>query len=162
MQDTDLLIELLERLGLLLRTERRRRSSSHGLSEVHLALLDYLARCNRFSNTPGAASEYLGITKGTISQSIKLLESRGLVRKQTDKEDKRITRLTLTRKGMALAQRRASDSWYTFLQCGSCRHLQSSASGHFCGLTRQPLEASDLDKICMEHESVFTVDASGQ
>ena len=184
MENADLLVELLERLGLLLRTERRRRSSSHGLSEVHLALLDYLARCNRFSNTPGAASEYLGITKGTISQSIKLLESRGLVRKHTDREDKRITRLTLTRAGAALARPRAVDAWHavleelpkdelavatrtlrallaglqekndyrTFQQCGSCRHLVSDESEYRCGLTRQPLKASDLERICMDHE----------
>ncbi len=191
MQDPDPppleLMELLERLGLLLQTERRRQSSLHGLSEVHLALLHYLARCNRFSNTPRAVSEYLGITKGTISQSIKLLESRGLLRKRPDKEDRRIMRLALTRKGTALARSGSADAWHsvlarlpkddlavaaralqallaglqesngyrTFLQCGTCRHLESTGSGHRCGLTGQPLKASDLDRICMEHQPLY-------
>ena len=104
MNNRDLLLELLERTGLLLRTERRRVSAAHDLSEVHLAILDYLARCNRFSNTVLAVSNYLGITKGTISQSIKLLEGRGFIKKKPDPHDRRVTRLTLTAKGSKLAK----------------------------------------------------------
>ena len=44
------------------------------LEPVHLATLRYLCNCNRFSNTASAITEYLGQTKGTISQTLKVLE----------------------------------------------------------------------------------------
>ncbi|RMG33352.1 MAG: MarR family transcriptional regulator [Gammaproteobacteria bacterium] len=116
MDEPELLIDLLEHIGLLLRTERRRQSATHRLSEVHLAILDYLAHCNRFSNTPLAVSTYLGITKGTISQSIKLLESKGLIKKETDKDDRRVIHLSLTRKGSAITRSRPAANWRKALQ----------------------------------------------
>lgn len=114
--DRQRLLDLLERLGTLLRTERRRISAQNGLSEVHLAILDYLSRCNRFSNTPQAVSAWLGITKGTISQSIKLLESRGLLKKQPDAEDRRVVRLGLTRRGRTLARSGMDGAWHAVLR----------------------------------------------
>jgi len=66
--------DLLERLTLILRADDRR---TPGLLPTHRALLRYLGRANRYSNTPGAAALFLGQTKGTVSQSIALLERRG-------------------------------------------------------------------------------------
>ena len=39
-------------------------------------VLFYLNQANRFSNTPQALTEYLGLTKGTVSQTVLVLESR--------------------------------------------------------------------------------------
>lgn len=95
--------DLVERLGGLIRAEQRAAGIEDQLQPVHQDVLHYLARCNRYSNTPAAVTEYLQITKGTVSQSIQLLERRGLVLKRPDKQDGRIVRLRLSAKGHRLA-----------------------------------------------------------
>lgn len=73
--------------------------------DVHLRALKYLERCNRYSNTPSALGVFLGTTKGTVSQSVKVLEERGLVEKFEDREDRRVIRLRLTKKGQSFIDR---------------------------------------------------------
>lgn len=93
------LLELVERLGNLMRAEARRVSSDDQLSAVHVQALIYLANANRYSNTPQALGEYLGLTKGTISQSLLLLDRRGLVERYQDDIDRRVVRLRLSATG---------------------------------------------------------------
>ncbi|WP_244467858.1 MarR family winged helix-turn-helix transcriptional regulator [Nitratireductor soli] len=73
-----------------------------GLKPAQWEALRYLARANRFSNTPGALTAYLGATKGTVSQTLMALERAGLVRKSADAADRRSVRLELTAAGAAL------------------------------------------------------------
>jgi len=87
--------ELVERLGTLVRAERRRAAGALGLQPVHLQVLEYLSRCNRYSNTPQAVAAYLGTTKGTISQSLAVLERGGWIRKRSDPADGRVVRLEM-------------------------------------------------------------------
>ena len=47
---------------------------------MHLQALIYLSKANRYSNTPQALADYLGLTKGTVSQTLLLLDRRGLDR----------------------------------------------------------------------------------
>ena len=96
--------DLLERLNNLLRMEVRAFGLKYGLQPVRIEELVYLTRCNRYSDTPQAVTEYLGLTKGTVSQSLKVLEQKGFLRKQQDKEDKRITHLAVTAKGRKLVE----------------------------------------------------------
>lgn len=104
--------DLLERIGSLFRTEQRNAGAGSQMQPVHQDVLHYLARCNRYSNTPAAVTEYLQITKGTVSQSIQVLERRGLVLKQPDTRDGRIVRLRLSARGRRLADRlRTSATW---------------------------------------------------
>ncbi|WP_417543726.1 MarR family winged helix-turn-helix transcriptional regulator [Marinobacter sp.] len=91
--------QLLERLSSLLQSENRARLNQYGLQTVQFEALHYLSICNRYSNTPKAVAEYLGLTKGTVSQSIKVLENKGLLIKEQDRKDKRITRLQITASG---------------------------------------------------------------
>ena len=95
---------LLERLNNLLRMEVRSFGLKYGLQPVQIEALTYLTRCNRYSDTPQAVTEYLGLTKGTVSQSLKVLEQKGFLRKQQDTEDKRITHLAVTAKGRKLIE----------------------------------------------------------
>nr|WP_225937236.1 MarR family winged helix-turn-helix transcriptional regulator [Myxococcus sp. RHSTA-1-4] len=74
----------------------------HGLQPVHLQALRYLQSCNRYSNTPAALTEYLGLTKGTVSQTLLLLEEKGLLRKEASTEDRRVVHLFLTDAGRAV------------------------------------------------------------
>ena len=99
---------LLERLGLLERSGQRERARRMGLPEVQLAILDYLSRCNSYSDTLRDVSEYLGITPGTLSQSLAQLERKGLIRRQRDGRDRRIWHLRLTDRGKELISRERS------------------------------------------------------
>jgi DNA-binding MarR family transcriptional regulator len=97
----DELLQLVELLGRVLDGELR--DGRDGLQRVHLRALAYLRVANRYSNTPRALAEFLGLTKGTVSQSLLLLDRRGLVERAPDPEDGRVVRLRLSAKGRRLA-----------------------------------------------------------
>jgi DNA-binding MarR family transcriptional regulator len=59
----------------------------------------FLTHCNRYSNTPIGVTEYLGATKGTISQTLLLLQTKGLIQAAPDERDRRKTHLELTQSG---------------------------------------------------------------
>ena len=81
---------LIERIGRLLSTD----AHAGGLLPVQWEALRYLGRANRFSRTPAALTAYLGLTKGTVSQTVHVLEAKGLVTKQVDPADRRGRRLS--------------------------------------------------------------------
>lgn len=89
----------LERVSSLLRHELREALIPLGLQPVQFEVLDYIARCNRYSDTPMAVTEYLGQTKGSVSQTLKVLEKNELIVKVADSEDRRVVRLRLTTAG---------------------------------------------------------------
>ena len=96
LKDPLTLLGILDRLANLLRADLRRVGTATGLQAVHLQALIYLAQANRFSNTPQALAEYLGLTKGTVSQSLLLLDRRGLIERYEDELDRRVVRLRLS------------------------------------------------------------------
>ena len=96
--------DVLERLCNLVRMEMRSFGQQYGVQPVQLEALTYLTHCNRYSDSPQAVGEYLGLTKGTVSQSLKVLEKKGFLRKQQDREDKRVVHLTPTAKGRRLVE----------------------------------------------------------
>jgi len=98
------LFDLLERLSSLTRVWFRQHPLLADLQPIQLSALLYLARCNRYSNTPLAVTEYLGLTKGTVSQSLKALEAKGLIVKTQDAADKRSVHLSLTEPARALLE----------------------------------------------------------
>ncbi len=93
---------LLERLAALIQQSVREEALRHGLQPVHLQILAYLARANRYSALPIAIAEYLGITRGTVSQSLALLERKGFIAKAPDEQDARRVQLRLTPAGETL------------------------------------------------------------
>ncbi len=97
--------ELLERIGSLVRASERAVGQDEGLQPVQLHALAYLSRCNRYSDTPRAVAEYLGITKGTTSQTLKRLQDKALVATRPDPDDGRVVRLRLSAKGKRVVQR---------------------------------------------------------
>lgn len=88
--------EYLERIANLIRTDVRRTGLASGLQPVQLEALHYLSRCNRYSNTPVTVAEFLGLTKGTVSQTLGVLEANRLIEKQADPRDRRVVHLVLT------------------------------------------------------------------
>ena len=57
---------LIERLGRLLQTEEQ----ETGLNPAQWQALRFLGRANRFSRTPATVADYLGSTRGTVSQTL--------------------------------------------------------------------------------------------
>lgn len=94
--------KLIERISSLLRSEERKKYAAIGLQPVHGQVLEYLAKCNKYSNTHTSVAEYLGLTKGTVSQSIQILERKRYLDKTTDSLDGRVVHLSLTETGQAL------------------------------------------------------------
>jgi DNA-binding MarR family transcriptional regulator len=94
----------LERLARLMRAGEY----ENGLNPAQWEALRYLSRANRFSNSPGALTRYLGATKGTISQTVKALERKGYVTKASRPGEKRSITLVLTPKGEEALSR---DPW---------------------------------------------------
>jgi DNA-binding MarR family transcriptional regulator len=104
MMNALLIHEYLERLTNLFRSEERKSGVEFGLQPVQLEALHYLAMCNRYSDTPLAVAEYLGLTKGTVSQTLLVLEAKGLVTKIGDVEDRRLVHLQVTPTGRRLLE----------------------------------------------------------
>jgi DNA-binding MarR family transcriptional regulator len=119
----------LERLARLMRAGEH----EGGLNPAQREALRFLARANRFSNSPGALTRYLGATKGTISQTVKALERKGLVAKTTRPGERRSVALTLTPEAVAVL---AGDPWTKL----------AAAVGDLRGKTRRRL-ARGLDEL---------------
>lgn len=179
MADPDL-GELIERLSAVLAGEARRHWDGMDLHPVHGRILVYLAHANRYSNTLTALVDYLGATKGTVSQSLERLVERGLVERSADAADQRISRLALTEAGRRMVRDSQPPSWAaatggadaasaatsltailgrlqqgagrrTFGACRTCIHHQRSDGRSRCGLTGEALSGPDGDRWCREH-----------
>ncbi len=176
---TSRVLELLERIASLLRSEVRKTSAEDGLEPVHIMSLWYLTQANRFSNNPLAVGEYLGLSKGNMSQRLNVLEQKGLIRKAADNEDRRRVHLEVTKRGLTvLAKNYPPKAWpatatevslekrldrvlrrmvaenggRTFGQCRTCRFHQNKADAPYCGLLELPLAPHQANQICLEHE----------
>lgn len=93
-----MIADLMERLGRLVRAGEH----AHGLNPAQWEALRYLGRANRFSRFPGALCDYLGATKGTVSQTLIALERKGLVERLRDPDNGRKVALGLTGAGAGM------------------------------------------------------------
>jgi len=91
--------ELIECMTALIRSEERKKCTELGLQVVHFHVLNYLSRCNKHSDTPAAIANYLGMTRGTVSQSLIILEKKGYIGKMQDTADKRVVHIRLLAAG---------------------------------------------------------------
>lgn len=101
--------DLIERIGMVRRAQRREVATRAGLSLAQLDALAYLSACNRYSDTPAAVAEFLDTTRGTASQSLLALERKGLVVRTGDPRDRRVSHLAPTDAGRRIAARAADD-----------------------------------------------------
>lgn len=102
------MFDLVERMATLIRSEERKKCTELGLQPVHFQVLDYLSRCNRFSDTPAALANYLGMTRGTVSQTLLLLEKKGFIQKKSDAGDRRMVHLYLLDAGASILEKARS------------------------------------------------------
>jgi DNA-binding MarR family transcriptional regulator len=176
-----LLYDRIERVANLLGARARATARAHGVEPIQLDVLHFLARCNRYSDTSKAVTEFFGLTKGTVSQTIAALHRKGLVDKQPDPADGRRIHLVLTRAGERVVRevfppallravvapddeplvtglegllRRMlhASGAASFGECQSCAHFRREGERRYrCGLTGEALRRPDIEKICLEH-----------
>ncbi|MBN8631119.1 MAG: MarR family transcriptional regulator [Rhodobacterales bacterium] len=176
MTDTRALSELILRLARLEQAE----AWQDDLNPAQRAALAYLARANRFSRAPSQVAEYLGTTRGTASQTLKALGSKGHVTAETVQGDRRSIRYQVTDSGRTeVAQvgglerafeeldRNARGALHALLDdvlgkairanrsrpfglCQDCTHFRPAGPGGFCGLLSEPLTPEETHQICHE------------
>ena len=108
--------KLIERISTLIRAEERKKHATLGLQPIHIQVLDYLNDCNSYSNTAVGLTEYFGLTKGTVSQTLQVLERKGYIEKQLDEEDARVTHLLLSKNGELLLKNANNDDVFNKAQ----------------------------------------------
>lgn len=152
------------------------------LNPAQIAALGFLSRANRFSRAPSHVAEYLGTTRGTMSQTLKALVRKGYVREIRSETDRRSISCSLTAEGTAaaarlsqltaaiedlpaqvqtalrdnlssvLAKQLAAQGDRPFGICAFCAHHRTTENGAFCALLALPLAQYETTQIC--HEQV--------
>ena len=92
---TNRALNLLERIARVINND----ASLSELKPAQWEALRFFSQANRFSSNPSALTAYLGVTKGTVSQTIIALERKGLVKKHKVKGDGRAVNIVLTKNG---------------------------------------------------------------
>ncbi|HIF10755.1 MAG TPA: MarR family transcriptional regulator [Sneathiellales bacterium] len=87
--------DLVDRIGRIVHAIQ----FASGLNPAQWEALRFLSRANSYSRSPGALAEYLGSTKGTVSQTIIALESKGYVVRNRSETDRRSINIELTDEG---------------------------------------------------------------
>lgn len=168
---------LLDRLGRLHAARRR----AVTLTDAQCAVLDYLARANRFSRSPSVVAEYLATTRGTASQTLKALAEKGLINDEPVEGDRRQRRYALTDSGRALVE-----GWFatpatevdsvaalqaartllrslvaatggkSFGRCRTCRYHAPATGGKspYCHLLKVMLALEEAEQLCHEFAEV--------
>lgn len=150
---------LIERVARLVTSD----AHAAGLQPVQWEVIRYLDRANRFSRTPAAVAAYLGLTKGTVSQSLIALESKGYLRKVTSVKDRRSKRLELTAKAKKILNTdplRDRENTIAALSSSAQQALQESLSALLVAeLRKRDRKPFGLCKNCVYFSSN---DANGQ
>lgn len=176
MNDTELTHHLIRRLARM-----SDQTAWHaGLNPAQRSTLEYLARANRFSRRPSHVADFLGSTRGTVSQTLKALMSKGYVSESKNLEDRRATSFDVTPEGHALLAKadiltqalkdmpqevtaQLKDGLQRVLQasvakndqkrfglCHTCHHFSEEGSGGHCGLLNLALDREETSRICHE------------
>ena len=90
---------LIERLSRFVRGLQH----AHGIKPAQWSALRYLARANSRSRSPAVLADFLGSSRGTVSQTLIALERKNLISRQPDSRDGRATTLVVTDAGRRLA-----------------------------------------------------------
>jgi DNA-binding MarR family transcriptional regulator len=73
-----------------------------GLNPAQWQALRFFHRANKYSCSPGALAEFLGTTRGTASQTLIALETKGYITRSRCADDRRSVAVHLTERGEAL------------------------------------------------------------
>lgn len=104
-QNTDArIVAALERIAQAFRVLLWNESKEYGLSPVQIQLLIFLNFQPEDRRTVSALAQAFDLTRPTISDSVKVLEEKGLVKRITNPDDARSHSLALTAKGKKVAK----------------------------------------------------------
>lgn len=178
-QDEHRISELLDRLARLNQSELW----INDLNPAQVAALKYLGAANRFSRAPSHVADYLGATRGTVSQSLKTLARKGFVEPIKSEKDKRSVRYDVTKIGRSVVERNTdldkaivqlskkdranitillnnvlhstldARGGRSFGICKSCKHYDISTNRSYCRLLDVELAKEEADLVCHEHDS---------
>ncbi len=95
------LAHLLDRLGRAVHNLQ----FTDGLNPAQWGALRFISRAKPATCKPSALADYLGTTKGTISQTLNSLELKGFIRRVAETKDRRMVRLELTQAGREVLAR---------------------------------------------------------
>lgn len=144
---------ILERISRVLQND----GHSVGLKPTQWEALRYFARANRFSRSPSALTVYLGMTKGTVSQTVSALEKKGHIKKAAGEEDRRQIRIEVTAKGERLLRRNPLEAMATSLSRlpASRRQELKDDLGEFLKATLRQRDGRPFDacKTCRYFQS---------
>lgn len=98
MAETWKISDLVDRVGRIVHGMQ----FANGLNPAQWEALRFLSRANSYSRSPGALAEYLGTTKGTVSQTLIALESKGYIVRIRSDIDRRAVNIELTNDGIEL------------------------------------------------------------
>jgi len=152
------------------------------LNPTQRAALEYLSEANQFSRSPSHVAEYLGTTRGTMSQTLKALVRKGYAAEHRQKSDLRSISYELSKAGLAavtepnpvedaignlpagvqdalknglrqsLKLALEANGGQSFGKCKTCAYHDPNSKNGFCTLLRLDLEPGGKDKICIEHK----------
>ncbi|MEK0165531.1 MarR family transcriptional regulator [Phaeobacter sp. A36a-5a] len=152
------------------------------LNPTQRAALEYLSEANQFSRSPSHVAEYLGTTRGTMSQTLKALVRKGYTAERRQKSDQRSISYELTEAGVAavtepnpiaeaignlpagvhtalkdglmqcLRLALAANGGHSFGKCKTCAYHEADSENGFCTLLGLGLEPGEKDKFCIEHK----------
>lgn len=185
MHDPSELMKLIARISILYRANLRQVVRTHNLKAEQLQVMLYLDQANQWSDTVESSAHYLRLTKGTVSQSISTLTTRGFLVKHTDPHDNRVRHCALTPQGKALLEEVAqhdpfegipphmaslltptlntllstllvsAPSEHTFGSCMTCAHHTTQQEGPWCAKLERPLPTESMHKLCRFWESML-------
>lgn len=95
------IVELVDRLSRIAHSLQ----FAEGLNPAQWEALRFVARANRNSCSPGTLADFMGSTKGTVSQTLKALESKGLIERARKAEDRRAVEISVTAAGLKLIEK---------------------------------------------------------
>ena len=101
MPECEKIVELIDRLSRIAHTLQ----FAEGLNPAQWEALRYIAKANRNSCSPGALAEFMGSTKGTVSQTLKALESKGLIGRERRDGNRRAVQVSITDEGRRLLEK---------------------------------------------------------
>lgn len=169
---------LIERVARLSESE----DWNDDLNPAQMAALRYLAAANRFSRAPSHVAAFSGSTRGTVSQTLRALERKGLVTEARSENDRRSISYSVTEAGRQLVgsarildtavatlppehirmlEMGLADLLRTMLAarggkpfglCHQCRHHEHRGPAGYCRLLDVDLEPAERDQICHEQE----------
>lgn len=106
----DKIVVALERISEAFRVLLWQESKTHKLSPIQLQIIIFLLYHDDSKRKVSYLAQEFNMTKATISDAVKALSNKGMIRKETAPEDSRSYFIHLTEKGLKVAQQASTFS----------------------------------------------------